>query len=87
MDENRPFPISKARSLQEAGAFWDEHDLTDFDTDRPDVEFDISCSVPIELDLLTAIEEQAHQRGVNLQTLVNLWLSQKLDEQRHQVAG
>jgi len=85
MDENRPFSISQARTIQEAGAFWDEHDFTEFDTDRPDVEFDISCSVPIELDLLTAIEEQAHQRGVELQTLVNLWLSQRLEAERHQM--
>ena len=81
MDENRLSSISKADTLEKMGEFWDTHDFTDFDTDAPDVEFEISCAVPIEVDLLSSVEKQAHLRGVSVETLVNLWLQQKLVEQ------
>ena len=72
--------ISKASSYEEMGEFWDTHDFTEFDTDTPDVQFDISCAVPIDPDLLSAVEKQAHKRGLAVETLINLWLQQKLIE-------
>ena len=81
MDENKLSSISKTDTLEKMGEFWDTHDFTDFDTGAPDIEFEISCAVPIELDLLSSLEEQAHLRGVKVETLVNLWLQQKLAEQ------
>ncbi|MEM9543542.1 MAG: CopG family antitoxin [Cyanobacteria bacterium P01_E01_bin.42] len=81
MEENKLSSISQADTDEKIGEFWDTHDFTDFDTDAPDVHFDISCSVTIEAELLSAIAEQAHKRGVNIETLVNLWLQQKLAEQ------
>ena len=82
MAANRLSSISKADTLEKMGEFWDTHDFTEFDNpDVPDVEFKISCAVPIELDLLSLIEEQAHLRGVKVETLVNLWLQQKLADQ------
>ena len=38
-------------------------------------------AVQIEAELLAALERQAHLRGVGLETLVNLWLQQKLREE------
>jgi len=81
MDANKLSSISKADTLEKMGEFWDTHDFTDFDTNAPDVEFEISCAVPVELDLLSLLEKQAHRRGVKVETLVNLWLQQKLAEQ------
>ena len=87
MDENRLSSISKADSLEKMGEFWDTHDFTDFDDpNAPDVEFTITCAVPIEIDLLSSVEKQAHRRGVKVETLVNLWLQQKLAEQAPAVA-
>jgi hypothetical protein len=63
------------------GEFWDANDFTNFDTNAPDVEFKITSAVPVELDLLSLLEKQAHLRGISVETLVNLWLQQKLDEQ------
>jgi hypothetical protein len=81
MGKNKLSGISKADTLEKMGEFWDTHDFTDFDNpDAPDVEFKISCAVPIELDLLTLLEKQARLRGVKLETLVNLWLQEKLAE-------
>lgn len=53
MDANRKLSsISQANTLEKMGEFLDTHDFTDFDTDAPDVEFKISCAVPIDLELL-----------------------------------
>jgi hypothetical protein len=73
--------ISKAGSLEKMGEFWDTHDFTDFDSNAPDVEIKVTCAIPIELDLLSEIEKQARQRGVSVETLVNMWLQQKVAEQ------
>jgi len=86
MDENKLSSISKANSLEKMGEYWDNHDFTDVDNpDTPDVEFAITCAVPIELDLLSSVEKQARRRGVKVDTLVNLWLQQKLTEQTQPV--
>jgi hypothetical protein len=82
MSENNLSSVSKADTLEKMGEFWDTYDFTDYDNpDAPDVEFKIACAVPIELDLLASVEKQARLRGVKVETLVNLWLQQKLAEQ------
>ncbi len=73
--------ISKTDSLEEIGEFWDKHDFTEFDDpSAPDADFRVSVAVPVEPDLLTDIEELAHRRGISLETLVNLWLKEKVVE-------
>lgn len=73
--------ISHADTDEKMGAFWDTHDFTDFDTDAPDVEVEVVCTVPIEAHLLSEIEQQASQQGIAVEALINLWLRQKLAEQ------
>ncbi|MEK7786382.1 MAG: CopG family antitoxin [Chloroflexota bacterium] len=83
MDTNKLSSISQANTDEKIGEFWDTHDFTEFDDpDAPDVKFEITCAVPIEVELFAAIEKQAHKRGVRVETLVNLWLQQKLAELR-----
>lgn len=81
MDGNRRTTISKADTDEGIGEFWDNHDFTDFDDDAPDVVFEVSFAVPVEVELFSAIEREARKRGVAVETLVNLWLQQKLIEQ------
>ena len=70
------------------GEFWDTHDFTDFDDLKAkDIKFDISCAVPIEEELLSSVEKQARLRGVKVETLVNLWLQQKLTEENRPAAA
>jgi hypothetical protein len=79
---NKVSSISKADTYEQMGEFWDAHDFTEYDNaSAEDIEFKITCAVPIELDLFSSIEKQAHFRGVDVETLVNLWLQQKLSEQ------
>jgi hypothetical protein len=88
MDTNKLSSISQADTDEKMGEFWDSHDFTDFDDPgRPDVKFEVSCAVPIEEELFAALEKQAQKRGVQLETLVNLWLQQKLDEQEEKIAA
>lgn len=72
---------SKTNSLEKIGEFWDKHDFTEFDDlNTPDVEFDVTVAIPIEPDLLSDIEDLAHKRGIKVETLVNLWLKEKVVE-------
>ena len=80
MDEARRSSISAGNSLESMGEFWDEHDFTEFDTGEPDVDFKVRCAVPVDSTLLARVEQQASRHGVSVETLVNLWLQQKLSE-------
>ncbi len=82
MAANNRSSISQAETLEQIGEFWDTHDFTDYDDPTlPDVEMTVSGMVAIEAELLAALDEQAQRRGVTVETLVNLWLQQKLAEQ------
>jgi len=75
--------IPKSASLEKMGEFWGTHDFTEFDnSSAPVTEFTVTCAIPIELDLLSVIERYAQQHGVSAETLVNLWLQQKVAEQK-----
>jgi len=80
MPENKS-SVSKSNSPEKMGEFWDKHDFTEFDDpNAPDAEFNVTVAIPIEPDLLSDIEELAHLRGINVETLVNLWLKEKVVE-------
>jgi len=75
--------VSKTNSPEKIGEFWDKHDFTEFDDpNAPDAEFNITVAIPIEPDLLSDIEELAHMRGIKVETLVNLWLKEKVVEMK-----
>jgi hypothetical protein len=81
MGESKLSSVSRADSLEKIGEFWDQHDFTDFDdAAAPDVELTVRCGIPLEADLLARLEQQAARRGVSAETLVNLWLQEKLAE-------
>lgn len=78
--------VSKARSYAEIGEFWEVHDLSDFWAKTKKVKFDVGIEsevtyYPIERDLSEKIQSLARKRGVSSDTLVNLWLEQKVKEQ------
>jgi hypothetical protein len=84
MDENKS-SISKARSYQEIGEFWDTHDVTDYWELTKPVEFEVDLEsdvrlVALEPDLATKVNEVAWKKGVTLETLLNLWIREKLAE-------
>ena len=86
MKRNRS-SISKVSSYAEIGEFWDKHDLSDFWGKTRRVRFDVvvepeATYYPIEKGLSEKIQSAARKRGVSSDTLVNLWLEQKIKEQK-----
>jgi hypothetical protein len=77
--------ISKARSYKEIGEFWDTHDLADYwdQTEPVEFELDIQSEVtyyPLDVTLSAKVHSIARQRGVSPETLLNLWVQEKLQE-------
>ena len=92
MAENRVSSISQARTLEEMADFWDTHSLADFDNQTHEVEmtFDPSARrsvVGIETELMAEIRRIAKERQVSTQTLVNVWLRQRVDQMTGQPAA
>jgi len=78
--------ISKASSYQEIGEFWSEHSLTDFWDQTKPVEFEVDIQsekryYPLERDLASEVTRIAHMRGIAVETLLNLWIKEKILEQ------
>ncbi len=80
--------VSEAKSYQEIGEFWDEHDSTEFG-EQTDVEFKVSVQsqrryYPIDNTLSSQIKQVARDRGVSEETLLNLWVQEKLSQNETQ---
>ena len=78
--------VSKAKSYKEIGDFWDAHDLSNFWDQTKKVEFEVDIQSEItyySLDkkLSEQIQFIAQRRGVSADTLINLWVQEKLQEQ------
>ena len=79
--------ISKARSYGEIGEFWDEHSLSDYWGKTRKVKFDVVLEpevtyYPVAKDLSEEIQSEARKQGVSSDTLVNLWLKEKIKASR-----
>jgi predicted HicB family RNase H-like nuclease len=84
-NEMKRDPIPKHfKSIEEAAEFWDSHDLADY--------WDLTQEARFEVDIqrrvfLTAIEPTlakkltvlAHQQGISTETLINVWLTEKIE--------
>ncbi|NHZ71488.1 MAG: hypothetical protein GWP17_00145 [Aquificales bacterium] len=71
--------VSQTDSYEKMGEFWDTHDFTDYDDpSRADVVFEIRDTIRIEAGLLAKIEKMAADKGIGSETLINLWLQEKV---------
>lgn len=86
MDKNEtrrdPLPDSSA-SLNELIEFWDNHSTADYEDETEKVNFAIDLqgegyTVALVPELVDRLEYQAKARGVTTETLVNLWLAERL---------
>ena len=79
--------ISKAGTYAEIGEFWDKHDLSKaWDKTKP-VSIDVAMKSEVtyyamDKKLSEEVQKLAHRRGVAADTLVNLWIQEKLREQK-----
>ena len=72
---------TKGMSIEEASEYWDTHSIADHPSRIAEIEFapeGRSTFVAIENDLLSRISKSARNKGVSVETLVNLWLQEKL---------
>jgi hypothetical protein len=70
-------------TLEELWIFWDTHSSADYEDDMEPVEVEIdlfSSKVycPVAKDLLSKVRTQARRQGVSTETLINLWLQERL---------
>ena len=76
--------VSNAGSYQEIGAYWDTHDATECG-EQELVEFDVHIRsqrhyLPVEGQLWQKIRRLADQRGVSEETLLNIFLKERIDQ-------
>lgn len=81
-DNTQITSISKARTIEGIAEFWDTHSLADYWDQTYEVEFEVRARrrrrVTLDPDVYASVTMQAHTRGLSLETLVNLWLAERL---------
>jgi hypothetical protein len=70
-------------TVEELWSFWDTHSSADYEDvmESVEVEVDLSTSrvyCPVAKDLVRQVRSRARQQGVSTETLINLWLQEKL---------
>ena len=71
----------KRMSIEEASEYWDTHSVADHPSRVVEIEYspeERATLVAIENDLLRRLSKSAKEKGVSVETLVNLWLQEKL---------
>lgn len=77
--------ISKGKTYEEIGRFWDEHDLSDFwdQTEPVEIEVDLQESMmyyPLNETLSKRLQEAAKAKGIAPRDLLAAWIEEKLQE-------
>lgn len=85
MEKNKS-SISKANSYQEIGEYWDAHDASEVwdKTEEVSFEVDLKSDVfyyAVETSLSSKLHSIAERRGVSAETLINLWLQEKVNQE------
>lgn len=73
--------IPENMTFEEASEFWDTHSVADYPSRV--MQFDYKPEeqitfVAIANDLLRQLEKQAKKQGASVETLINLWIKEKL---------
>ncbi|MFW6373070.1 MAG: CopG family antitoxin [Thermodesulfobacteriota bacterium] len=82
-EKNRKTTISNADSLEDIGKFWDHHSLADYWDQTEATTFDIGATrrrrITLEPELYEKIKYASQRKGIFPETLIHLWLSEKLN--------
>jgi hypothetical protein len=74
--------ISQAASAQEIGEFWDSHSLANHWDETAEVDIEIRAErrrrITLAPEVYSEVEELARRKGILTETLVNLWLVERL---------
>ena len=82
MAENKS-SVSKKKTYKEIGEYWDSHELPE---NGEEVKFSVELGpdshyFALENTLSTRLRSIAEKRGVSAETLVNLWLQEKANQE------
>jgi hypothetical protein len=85
MAENKS-SISEAKSYQEIGEYWDSHDLSEVWDETEEIKFEVDLQsdvfyYAVETSLSSKLHSIAEKRGVSVETLVNLWLLERVNQE------
>ena len=77
------------QNVAEAADFWDEHDLTDYWELTREVDFEVDMQrrafvTVLESELAKKLTACARQQGISTETLINVWLTEKIVATGHQ---
>ncbi len=80
---SKDVPSESFNTLEELSDFWDTHSSADYEEamEPVEVEIDLASSkvyCPVVKDLLQQVRRQARRQGVSTETLINLWLQEKV---------
>ncbi len=82
--EPNPTRISRATSLDDIAEYWDSHSLADHWDETEEVDIEVRAErrrrVTLAAEVYSQVESQARRQGVLPETLVNLWLAERLQE-------
>jgi len=75
--------ISQADSYRKIGEFWDTHDVTDYWDATEPVEFEVEIQsetryYALDRELAGRMQQIAGSRGIAAETLLNLWVQEKV---------
>lgn len=80
--KNRKSSVSQAENIEQIGEFWDTHSLDEFWDKTHEVDFEVRAfkrrRITVEPQIYKELETEARIRGIVPETLVNLWLAEKL---------
>jgi len=79
--------ISKAENYRQMGDYWDTHDLTEHWEEGKDVRMNVAIASEVtycalERDLSERVRKAAKRHGVSSDTLVNMWLLNRLEKEK-----
>jgi hypothetical protein len=84
MSENKKSEISKAQTLEEIGDFWDSNSLADHWDETEEVQVEVRAKqrrrITISPQIYEKLKDQARLEGVLPETLINVWLSERLEK-------
>lgn len=76
------------KNYEEEANFWDTHNVTDFENETEEVDIVFELDKPREESLVLrlqkgikkALSKTARSKGLNISTLVRMWIMEKLQE-------
>ncbi len=82
--ESSSTTISNATSVDEIAEYWDSHSLADHWDETEEVDIEVRAErrrrVTLAPEVYSRVESQARRQGVMPETLVNLWLAERLQK-------